>query len=106
MEEKIEKNNSQIGNKECPIEEVFSSKGRVLILKILAKKNELNISAIAKQTNQNHTTASKHLKFLNQIGLIQKKKFGRIKIFRYRLEDYRARAIKRLFNVWEKNKEN
>ncbi|NHJ41041.1 MAG: winged helix-turn-helix transcriptional regulator [Asgard group archaeon] len=85
----------------CRIEEVLSSKGRILILKILAEMEELNISAIARVTNLNHSTATQHLEFLTKAGLVQEKKFGRIKIFRYRSEDIKARSLKKLFEIWE-----
>ena len=84
-----------------PLEEVFSSKGRVKMIRVLAKHNELNISEIARQANLNHSTAVQHLDFLEQAGIIQKKVFGRIKIYRFRLENVRAKAIKHLFDLWE-----
>ena len=83
------------------IEEVLSSKGRILILKTLAEMEELNISAIARVTNLNHSTTAQHLDFLTKTGLVQEKRFGRIKIFRYCIENLRARSLKRLFEIWE-----
>jgi DNA-binding transcriptional ArsR family regulator len=83
------------------IEEVLSSKGRVRILKTLAIEEELNISAIARQSKLNHSTTSNHLEFLEKAGLVQEKNFGRIKIFRFRIENTNARALKRLFEIWE-----
>ncbi|MBD3192063.1 MAG: ArsR family transcriptional regulator [Candidatus Heimdallarchaeota archaeon] len=96
--EKRKKNNERQG---FTIEEVLSSKGRVVILKTLAKREELNISAIARIAHLNHTTTTQHLEFLTKAGLVQKKKFGRIKIFRFREENLRARSLKRLFEIWE-----
>jgi len=94
--EKVTNNNSN-----CKIEEVLSSKGRILILKILAEREELNISAIARITNLNHKTTAQHLEFLTKVGLVQEKRFGRIKIFRFRLENTKARSLKRLFEIWD-----
>ena len=88
-------------NSKCKIEDVLSSKGRVLILKLLAERDELNISAIARITNLNHRTTAQHLEFLTKAGLVQEKRFGRIKIFRYRLENSKARSLKRLFEIWD-----
>ena len=82
------------------IEDVLSSKGRILILKILAELEELNISAIARVTNLNHNTTAKHLEFLKKADLVQEKRFGRIKIFRFKLENIRAKSLKRLFEIW------
>ena len=86
---------------EYAIEEVLSSKGRVVILKTLAEMEELNISAIARVANLNHSTATQHLNFLTKAGLVQEKRFGRIKIFRFRTENLKARSLKRLFEIWQ-----
>lgn len=83
------------------IEDVLSSKGRILILKTLAEMEELNISAIAKIANLNHSTTTQHLEFLTKAGLVQEKRFGRIKIFRFRIENLKARSLKKLFEIWE-----
>jgi len=34
-------------------------------------------------------------------GLIEEKVFGRIKIYRYRIEDMRARSLRNLIDLWE-----
>ncbi len=83
------------------IEDVLSSRGRILILKTLAEMEELNISAIARVANLNHSTTTQHLSFLTKVGLVQEKKFGRIKIFRYKIENVKARSLKRLFEIWK-----
>jgi DNA-binding transcriptional ArsR family regulator len=83
------------------IEEVFSSKGRVKILRILAEMGELNISAIARRAGLNYATTNQHLLALENHGLIRHKKFGRIRIFRFDEENPRARMIKKLIEFWE-----
>ena len=98
---KKERDHNTSDKESIPIEEVFSSRGRVKIIRVLAKRNELNISEIARQANLNHSTACQHLEFLEHAGVIQKKVFGRIKIYRFRLENVRAKAIKHLFEIWE-----
>ncbi len=84
------------------IEDVFSSRGRVRILRILAEIGELNISALARRAKLNYSTANGHLQVLQDAGLVKHKRFGRIRIFRFNDEDVRARMIKRLVEVWEK----
>ncbi|MBE0512923.1 winged helix-turn-helix transcriptional regulator [Candidatus Bathyarchaeota archaeon] len=83
------------------IEEVFSSKGRVKILRILAEIGELNISAIARRAGLNYATTNQHLLALENHGLIRHKRFGRIRIFRFDEENPRARMIKKLIEFWE-----
>ena len=86
------------------IEEVFSSKGRVKILRILSEIGELNISEIARRAGLNYTTTNQHLQVLENNKLIRHKTFGRIRIFRYNGENARARMIRQLIEFWEETK--
>jgi len=84
-----------------PIEKVLQSKGRVKILKIIAEEGELNISEIGRRARLNNRAMHSHLKFLIQADILQEKKFGRVRIYRFRIELVKVRAIKNLFNIWE-----
>jgi predicted transcriptional regulator len=83
------------------LEDVFQSKGRIKILKILAIEGELNISEIARRAHINHNSTRYHLNFLVKSNVLQEKIFGRIRIYRFKIEDMRVRAIKNLFDIWE-----
>lgn len=83
------------------VEDVFSSRGRVRILRILSEIGELNISEIARRAGLNYTTTNEHLQVLEKAKLIQHKSFGRIRIYRYNEENAKARAIKELMEMWE-----
>jgi len=82
------------------IENVFSSKGRVKILRILVEIGELNISEIARRAKLNYTTTNQHLSVLEASGIIKHKNFGRIRIFRFNEENPRAKMIKALVDGW------
>jgi len=84
------------------IEEVFSSKGRVKILRILVEISELNISEIARRAKLNYTTTNHHLNVLENSGIVKHKNFGRIRIFRFNEENPRARMIRELVDGWDK----
>jgi DNA-binding transcriptional ArsR family regulator len=86
------------------IEEVFSSKGRVKILRILAEIGELNISEIARRAGLNYSTTNQHLQALENHKLVRHKTFGRIRIFRYNEENPRAKMIRQLIEFWEETK--
>ena len=86
------------------IEEVFSSKGRVKILRILSEIGELNISEIARRAGLNYATTNQHLHILENHKLVRHKTFGRIRIFRYNEENPRANMIKQLVEFWEETK--
>ncbi|MFX1262032.1 MAG: winged helix-turn-helix domain-containing protein [Promethearchaeota archaeon] len=84
-----------------PIEELFSSRGRIKIIKELATSSELNISELCRRVSLNHSSTKSHLEVLIKSGLVEEKMFGRIKIYRYRIEDHRARALRNLFGLWQ-----
>lgn len=91
--------NEQLENNR--IEELLGSKARIKILKILALNTELNISLIITKTNLNHKCVLRHLNFLKMLNLVQEKKFGRIKIYRYKNENIKARYLKKFIEIWE-----
>ncbi|MFW9972066.1 MAG: winged helix-turn-helix domain-containing protein [Candidatus Odinarchaeota archaeon] len=90
-----------IKKKENLIEDLLGSRARIKILKILARYDELTISLIIKKTRLNYSCVLKHLKFLKIQNLIQEKKFGRIKIFRFKSENIKARSLRNFIEIWE-----
>jgi len=85
------------------IEDVFSSRGRTKIIKLLALQNELNISKIVELTGLNHLSVKTHLFFFKEIEFVQEKKFGRIRIYRFKSENLKAEALRNLITFWEFN---
>lgn len=83
------------------VENLLGSKARVKILKLLAKNEELSISQIIRGTKLNHTSVKYHLAYLKSNDLVQEKIFGRIKIYRYRFEDLRAKSLGKFIEIWE-----
>jgi len=88
------------------IEEVFSSKGKLRILKILADMGKLHVSEIAKRAGLNYTTTINHLRFLEELNLVKHKRFGRIRIYMLNNGNIRVKAIRNLFEVWEQTPDN
>ena len=86
------------------IESLFGSKIRVRILRILACKEELSITSVINTARTNYNIALKHLRFLEACNLIQEHKFGRIRIFRYKRENIKARELYHLIDIWEGRK--
>ncbi len=83
------------------IENVLGSKARIKILKLLAINQELSISQIIKKTRLNHASVKSHLNHLKSLNLVQEKIFGRIKIYRYKTENIRAKSLKKFIEIWE-----
>lgn len=79
------------------IENVLGSKAKIRILKVLINKEELNITAIAREAEINHKTALRHLEELKKAGIITEKVFGRVRVFRLNSEDPRVETLKMLF---------
>jgi len=83
------------------IENLLGSRARVKILKVLAKNKELSISQIICHTKLNHTSVKNHLTYLRSHNLVQEKVFGRIKIYRYKFENIRAKSLGKFIEIWE-----
>jgi len=71
------------------------------ILKILSEVGELNISGIARRLGVNYGTTNKHLKVLENEGIVQHKRFGRIRIYRLNKHSPKTKAVQNLLDVWE-----
>lgn len=85
------------------VEDVFSSRLRIKIVKLLMQMSELNISEIARRLGINHNAASKHLQVLEEEGILQQKVFGRIRMYRIKENSPKAKAIQNLIETWEPN---
>ncbi|MEM4576989.1 MAG: winged helix-turn-helix domain-containing protein [Candidatus Nezhaarchaeales archaeon] len=79
------------------IESLLGSKARVRILRVLIEKEELNITAIAREAEVNYKTVTRHLEDLKKTGIITEKIFGRIRVFRINLRDPRVEVLMCLF---------
>jgi DNA-binding transcriptional ArsR family regulator len=86
------------------IEEVFSSKPRMKILRLVARLGALNVSDIARRINLNYSTTNQHLKLLETEGIIQKRVYGRIRMYKFRDGSPKARVVQNLIEVWEQDK--
>ena len=86
------------------IEEVFSSKPRMKILKLVARLGALNVSDIARRINLNYSTTNQHLKLLEAEGILQQRVYGRIRMYRFNNCSLKAIAVQNLIETWEQNK--
>jgi len=85
------------------IEDVFSSKLRMKILRILVRFRELNSSEIARKLGVNYVTTTKHLQTLENEGILVHKVFGRIRMYRLNENSPRAKAVQALIETWEQS---
>jgi len=83
------------------IEEVFSSKPRMKILKLLSRLGALNVSDIAKRIGLNYTATNEHLRLLEAEGILVQRVYGRIRMYRYNDASAKAKAVQNLVETWE-----
>ncbi len=86
------------------LEEVFSSKPRMKILKLVARLGALNVSDIARKVNLNYSTTNKHLKLLEAEGILTQRVYGRIRMYRFNDQSVKAVAVQKLIEAWEQDK--
>ena len=85
-------------------EEVFSSKLRLRILKLLYELGSLNVSDIARRLDSNFASTAEHLKILAAEEILQELTYGRVRMYRFNEASAKAKAVKSLIEVWDKNK--
>jgi DNA-binding transcriptional ArsR family regulator len=86
------------------VEEVFSSKPRMKILKIVARLGALNVSDIARRINLNYSTTNQHLKLLESEGILLQRVYGRIRMYKFNNGSPKANAVQNLIEAWEQDK--
>lgn len=83
------------------VENVLSSRLRMKILKVLMQVGELNVSDIARRLRANYKTTDKHLRVLEDEGIVKHKVFGRIRLYRLNKSSPKTKAVQNLIEVWE-----
>jgi DNA-binding transcriptional ArsR family regulator len=86
------------------IEEVFSSKPRMKILRLVARLGALNVSDIARRIKLNYSATNEHLKLLEAEGILQQRVYGRIRMYKFNDDSPKARAVQNLIEAWEQDK--
>lgn len=80
------------------LEEIFSSKARVKILRVILGRGEVNINQIIKDTKLNYKTVCKHVNYLVSVGLVEEVKIGRLRLFRPNWLNPKTRRLEELFS--------
>ena len=83
-------------------EEVFSSKPRMKILKIISRLGSLNVSDIARRIHLNYSTTNQHLILLENEKILQQRVYGRIRMYRFMENSPKAVAVQNVIDIWEK----
>lgn len=83
------------------LEEFFSSKLRMKILKLFFQLGELNVSEVARRLGINYKTTDKHLKILEKEEILKHKTFGRIHLYRINESSPKTKVLQKVIEVWE-----
>ena len=87
------------------IEDIFSSRGKIRILKVLVELEEVHIKELSRRTKLNHKVISEYLTFLEGLGIVKQKKFGRISFVKLNENNPYVRLIQRFINEWQQIKQ-
>jgi DNA-binding transcriptional ArsR family regulator len=81
------------------LEDVFCSKLRMKILKLLYKLRQLKTVDFQKRLGASYTITMQHLTLLEKEGVVTQRLSGRIRFFRF-ANTLKARAVQRLLEEW------
>jgi len=80
---------------------VLSSTGRIKILTVLSHVGELHLTEIAKQTDQSYSSTERHLEDLSDATIVEEHDYGRVRMFKLKLDNPRAKILKQLILEWD-----
>ena len=83
------------------LEDVFSSKLRMKMLKLIFELGSLNVSDIARRLNTNFTSAAEHLKLLAAEDILEERLYGRVRMYRFKEGSAKAQAVQKLIEAWQ-----
>lgn len=81
------------------VEDIFCSKTRVKVLRLLFTYGQMNTSDIARRLRVNYKLALEHLELLESEDIIQHRVSGRMKLFRF-TNTLKARVTVKLLEEW------
>ncbi len=74
-------------------EDIFSSRGRVKVLKAILFHGEINLTSIIRETRLNYASVTRHINYLKSCNIIDEIRLGRVKIYRPNWVNPRVRYI-------------
>jgi len=71
------------------LQELLGSKAIIRVLTVLAEEGELHISEVARKTRLNHLAVERCVERLRGLGLVEERRYGRVRILRPLFEELR-----------------
>jgi DNA-binding transcriptional ArsR family regulator len=81
------------------LEDVFCSRTRIKVLKLLFQYGQLNTTDLARRLGANYATTLRHLSLLKKEGVVMEKRSGRTRFFRF-TKTLKAQAVMKLLEEW------
>lgn len=76
------------------LEKLIGSKGRLRVLKLLLEEGQVNITRVVKETGLHHRLVVKHMNELKSMGLVEERRYGRLRLFEVDMTDPRISALR------------
>ncbi len=83
------------------LDALLTSKTRLRILKILFEVREINITRLTKMTELNHKVVRHHIDVLKELGIVEEKQIGRIRLVRLNEANPKVRILREIFEKLE-----
>lgn len=83
------------------LEELFSSRGRIRVMLAVFRLGEANISRVVRETGLHHSIVARHLRKLVEAGLLEERRYGRIRLFRVNYANPKTIVIRDLIEALE-----
>lgn len=83
------------------VEDLLSSRGRVKVLKVLLNEGQANITRIVRESGLNHRLVEKHLEELVKMGIVQERRYGRLRMFMVDLRDPKVSGLSEVLRQLE-----
>ncbi|MDK2464817.1 MAG: MarR family transcriptional regulator [Candidatus Korarchaeota archaeon] len=64
------------------IEETLGSRGRIRILRVLARRGQVNMSRLARECGLSYESTKSHVDRLRELGLVDVRRVGRVVLIR------------------------
>ena len=84
------------------LERVFGNPGRIKVLRFLLEEGYSNITRIVRETGLPYKSVVRHLRVLQDEGLVVERRYGRLRVFEVDLSNPRIGAIRDLIRELEK----
>lgn len=91
-------------NEDDLVEKILGNRSKVRIIRYLGKVFEANITRIVKATRMHYVTVRRNLEELKNLGIVEEKQVGRVKIYSLNFSNPVVRIILEAINLLEYEK--